>query len=197
MHNVEHSKDIITQLYEKYYDTLMKHCLRILSGNEQLLSYAEDIVQETFIEAIQKWGKISDYESHIGWLLTTIKNKTRNILSMHFRRAKHHALSLDDGTEQVIEDREIRIERVLAKQEAAEHLENVLAILTDAEQDAVIMHHEEGMTIPEMAEASQTTEGSQKSALRRAKKKAQRYREKRFFLFGFYGVNLEGSKIDK
>lgn len=173
---------IIAMLYERYYDTLMKSCIRNLIGDVPLLSYAEDIVQETFIEAIQKWDEIAHFDSHIGWLINTSKNKIDNLKSKHYRRQKLHAFSLDDSLEQVVEDRDIRIERVFEKKEAREHLDNILAILTDVEEDAVINHYEDGMTVPEMAEVAQTTEGSQRSALRRGRKKALRYRNKNFFI---------------
>lgn len=175
----------IAILYEKYYDFLKKQCIRRLSGDPQLAAYAEDIVQEAFIEAIEKWDMIANHEILGGWLMIVCKNKILNVRAKHGRRNGRHAFSLDDETKPSVEDRNTSIERITEKEEAIKHLDEILALLTDVEESAVVNHLESGMTISEMAEADQTTEGSQKAALQRAKKKAKMYRDKNFMLIFF------------
>ena len=186
MHNPQETQSIrITILYEKYYDRLKMYCLRSLSRNPLLTAYAEDIVQEAFEEALEKWETIAKHENLGGWLTNVCNNKMHNLWAKYNRRNKRHAFSIDDETKPSVEDRNANIARIPQKAAAAQHLEEILALLTDSEKDAVIDHHENKMTIPEMAEAYHTTEGSQKAALRRAKKKAIAYRDKNFMLIFF------------
>lgn len=185
MRDPQDTQAIISTLYEKYYDTLIWHCINQLQGNSQLMPYAEDIVQETFMVAIRKWKTIATHENPIGWLMQTCNFKIGNFAKKQQRRNKLLLLSMDEAEEPFVEDRSSRIDLIAQKQETAQHLEEILAILTDSERNAVVDHYDDNMTIPEMAEARRTTEGSQKAALRRAKKKAIEYKDKNIFMIFF------------
>lgn len=185
-HSMQNREKEIVRLYDAYYDLLVKYCAnRIFCG--QLLS-AEDIVQETFIEAFRKWHELSNHENPLGWLMVTCRNKTLTALKTYQRRARHHSHHADEEIGSTIEDREGRIERVLEKQEAAQHLKEILSIFTGAENEIVQEHLENGKTIPEIAQEYGKSEGSYKSAMRRVRNKGRKYRERNFSLIIFIGV---------
>lgn len=64
-------KQEFEKFYRRYYDMLSKYVYRQIGKKEP----AEDIVQEVFCLAYEKWGQISVHPSPEGWLLLAARNK--------------------------------------------------------------------------------------------------------------------------
>ena len=72
----------LTHLFRTEYSKLVAVlCKSFGLSNIQL---AEDIVSDTFIAAVETWGKKGFPDNQIAWLYTVAKNKTRD----HMRRNK-------------------------------------------------------------------------------------------------------------
>lgn len=72
----EDEKVFVEDLFQKYYAQLIKYAITIV-GN---IAVAEDLVQDTFYEAMNEQGiqKIGESNNQIGWLILTLKNKIKN-----------------------------------------------------------------------------------------------------------------------
>lgn len=175
----------LENLYKEYYDILVKKYLCETGFIPPLYAYAEDVVQETFIEAINKWDEFEQHENRLGWLILTSRNKAKNLRKKHFFRSAKHAYCIDEQTDSFIEDHEARIERIAEKKEAAQHLAEILSLLSASEKEAIIDHYENGMTVPEMAQLYGKSETAITAAIRRARQKGKKFKSDHFSLIFF------------
>ena len=83
-------KEIIEQLYRLHYKKLFIYARAILKNPDQ----AEDVVQDTFHEAMRHAHELSTHENPGGWLMNTLKNKIRESERARLRFI-NHCLSLD------------------------------------------------------------------------------------------------------
>lgn len=88
----------IAELYTEYFPKLMIYARSILNDTER----AQDVVQDTFHEAIRHYDIIVALKNPGGWLMETLKNKIRDSERAR-RRYMRRFLSLDtDVAEEVI-----------------------------------------------------------------------------------------------
>ena len=85
------------KMYEEHYKTVQRYVKTILGSS----SFAEDVVQDTFLEAWRKFDIIREHPNQGGWLIRTACYKIRNIRK-RFNRLE--TISLDDGVEPSRED---------------------------------------------------------------------------------------------
>ena len=80
--NKEEKDRYFNELMEKAYDKIYIFASKGCSNRE----FAEDIVQETFLEAYRKADILIDHPNVMGWLYTTVKNK---MMKMGSKREEH------------------------------------------------------------------------------------------------------------
>ena len=80
------------KMYEEHYKMLHRY-VRTILGNS---SFAEDVIQETFLEAWRKYDMIREHPNQGGWLIQTACFKIRNIRK---RLSRLEMVSLDDNKE--------------------------------------------------------------------------------------------------
>ena len=68
-------KEFIAELFQQYYKKLMV----FVSKNPMFYTMAEDIVQDTFFEAVRNCEKLMKHENPGGWLMETAKFKMRDL----------------------------------------------------------------------------------------------------------------------
>lgn len=79
------TKEFIDHLFIKYYNSLIAYA----RSNLQDMYYAEDVVQDTFYEALRKADELMIHPNVGGWLTETLKNKIRNLKKKLARLSKH------------------------------------------------------------------------------------------------------------
>lgn len=153
----EETDRIITELYEEHYKTVLRFVQSSLDYHNHMLT--EDIVQETYFEALHKINEVIKYNA-VGWLVETARNKLRS----HKKRASSSELYLEDC-----------MEADLARSEKQFDMTEWNLILDEAldehERRLLEMYYVEGYSGKELAEAENITVKNLKVKIHRLKKK--------------------------
>lgn len=62
----------IEEMYIKYYATLKRYCIRLVSYNPRYTAIADDCVQEAFYRAIRNSKDFTSSKNQYGWLATLL-----------------------------------------------------------------------------------------------------------------------------
>ena len=81
-------EQLIERLFLEYFDKLTIYARSVLKN----LPQAEELVQDTFHEAVTHIDKLMDHENPGGWLMQTLKNKLLN-----YRRTRQRETALLSG----------------------------------------------------------------------------------------------------
>lgn len=84
MNDVKINSNSIEEIYVKYYSSLKRHCIKLVSYNPRFVSIAEDCVQEAFYRAVCHADDFASSPNQYGWLATCC---THYMLS-HIRKTK-------------------------------------------------------------------------------------------------------------
>jgi len=137
------------ELYRAHTPRLYAFVLRILGGDER---DAEDVVQETWIRAVEKLGQFR-WEARFGTWLTGIGlNISRNLIRRKTRRRE-----TSERPVQALGARRPDDERI--------DLERALGLLPAGQRHVVVLHDVEGWKHREIADRLGVTEGTSKSQL--------------------------------
>lgn len=156
------TSDFITELYQKHYEILLNYVLRNMKICNPAIG--EDIVHDTFYEAMKKADILKNHVNPGGWLMITTKYK---IMAAQ-RRACNQDIFFDDN---------IKYDKgkVEEKYNLAE-LELILDKELNEKEKKLFYMYMQGYTNKEMAEVVNITEGNVKVRMVRLRKKlAERF----------------------
>lgn len=157
--DLEKNRSLFDRLYLENYDLLLQFSVRML-GAENLMA-AEDIVQDTFFEALKHIELLKDHENPQGWLMVTARNKIRALR----RRA---------SSSEVWYDEKISEPFFVDSQYGAKELNMILAgALSPRELALFRKYFIEGYSVREMAGQEHMTESAFKVKMFRIRKKVQ------------------------
>jgi RNA polymerase sigma-70 factor, ECF subfamily len=130
-------------------------------GNE---ADADDVVQDSFLRALERLEDCRDPARFGAWLLTIVRNRAHNVRSREAVRATTPLelvpeLADDHDTSQGVEEREFR-----------EELEVALAELTELQRDVFVLYDMEGWDHGEVAERLGISRGSSRFNLHVARR---------------------------
>lgn len=148
---------LVEELYDDYHDKVLRYIKSVLGRNNQML--AEDILHETFYEALRKSGDLVHHPNPIGWLMEVTKFK----LYAYYRRASINDIGLDDCEEEMA-----RLEDQYGIQELNLLMESVF---NNHERRLFEMYFIEGYSAKEMAKLEKITESNFKVRMHRLRKK--------------------------
>ncbi len=150
-----------TKDFDTFYVEMYTRVYRYICTVMRTDSSADDLAQETFYAAYQKWDTVKEHENPEGWLYKTAHNIVRN----HCKKADNRVLSTeemeldvpdgnpDNGFSAV--DMEVTMDQ----------------ILTEEEKDILCKHYVDGYSMAEIGESVGTTEGNIKVRMSRIRKK--------------------------
>ncbi|MGB5355768.1 MAG: RNA polymerase sigma factor [Eudoraea sp.] len=145
------------KLYELYVDAMYNVVLRILGNREE----AEDILQETFVDAFKNLKKFR-YESTFGaWIKRIAINKSLN----HLKTNKIKITPIEDHEYYLAEEKEEPIEYDMRK------IKIGISKLPHGFKQIFSLYLLEGYSHKEIAEILEISEATSKSQYHRAKKK--------------------------
>jgi RNA polymerase sigma factor (sigma-70 family) len=155
------------RLYDRYDPALFRYIRRLLGAGHA--DVAEDLHQETWI-SVSKNAKAFDPSraSFAAWLFTIARRKVFD----HFRRQKVAVLAQahDDATMMVVDPGPSPLEQVQSR-ELAEEIVTAVEALPLEQRGAFILFAQAGLSLAEIAEASDATVETVKSRLRYARMK--------------------------
>jgi RNA polymerase sigma-70 factor (ECF subfamily) len=164
--------DALTRLYEEHVDGLYAFVLYRVGGDQHL---AEDVVQETFLQALDQLERFDPGRGSFStWLCVTSRNVIRHHLRANRRAEELQAMwdRIDSALAQVFASLEEAplSDEVLARAETREFVQLSIAQLPERYRDALKQHYLEGASLRDMTARMQITEDAAKSLLARARR---------------------------
>ncbi|HOA73235.1 MAG TPA: sigma-70 family RNA polymerase sigma factor [Phycisphaerae bacterium] len=157
-----------SRLVAKYQDRVVNICWRVCGNLED----AQDLAQETFLQALQKIGSYRFAASFYTWLFRIAVNQALS----HRRKSRRVTLSLHDGDgewpEGAAEGRTPADEEPLARLAARELQQRLLRGLDSLDDDyraIIVLRDIESLDYQEIAEILEISVGTVKSRLHRAR----------------------------
>ena len=147
------------QLYELYVDAMYNTAVRMLGSKED----AEDIIQESFVEAFKKLESFRFESSFGSWLKRIVINK-----SINFLKSKKIQLIPIEQNEFLLKD---TIEEEQTDPRDIEKVKHAIQLLPTGYKQIICLYLLEGYDHTEIAEILDITSSTSKSQYHRAKKK--------------------------
>lgn len=144
---------------ERYQRAAYSVALSVLGKHED----AEDAAQEAFMVALQRLEGCRDPDRFGGWLMTIVRNRSRNLIRREsLRKTEEVPESSSHGGPTP--------EKVTEIEELKEHLREALAELSEVQREIVLLHDLEGWKHREIAERLDLPSGTVRSHLHFARK---------------------------
>ncbi len=160
-------------LVERYKNRLYATIYHMTAHHED----ANDLVQDSFVNAYRKIGSFKNQSSFFTWLYRIAVNRTINFLK-RARRRNH--FSLDDMDTNIQTDPDfvelmshVTPRREVSLNELQEQLNAALQKLSESHRAVVVMHDIQGMTHLDIARAMKCSEGTVRSRLFYARQQLQ------------------------
>jgi RNA polymerase sigma-70 factor, ECF subfamily len=140
------------ELFMRNYQNMVFSTAVRLTGN---LSEAEDISQEVFLKAFERFADLRDNPRAAGWLKTVAINLSLNHLSRH--RSRWTLFSDYFRRDESGEEPEIQfaapddVEEDMARSERRQCVEEALRKLPDSQRVPLVLFHLEGLKYEEIA----------------------------------------------
>lgn len=154
-----------TELFTKTKDMVYFTALKICGNKEN----AEDIVQETYIKAMQNISSLSAPEAFVTWLRTIAVNTTRNHLAKH----NPTVFGSDESDELLINAPETEEnflpEAYASKRETARIIMRIIDSLPEKQRVTVMLYYYNEMSVADIAKMMDVSENTVKSRLNYAR----------------------------
>jgi RNA polymerase sigma-70 factor (ECF subfamily) len=139
------------ELYGAHFDRLTLQVYAYVGD----LAQAQDLVQEAFCRALQRWETLTAYEDPVGW----VRRVAWNLATSRLRRMRRHTAFLRAQREQHV------------PAPAPDHVALIagLAKLPAEQREAVILHYLADLSVAEIARQRGVAEGTVKSWLYRGR----------------------------
>ena len=151
--------DAFGVLVDRYMRAAYAVALSVTGSHED----AEDAAQESFLVALQKIEECRNPERFAGWLLTIVRNRSRNLV-------RRESLRDTDQVPASTRSRAPTPDRETERIELRGHLAAALDALPQIQQEIVLLHDLEGWKHREIAERLEIPAGTVRSHLHFARK---------------------------
>ncbi len=159
-------KELLKQfeaVISQYHRDILNYIYRLVGNNYE----AEDLAQETFIKAFQKYHTLKDKTKAKSWLYSIARNVTIDF----FRKNKHYSVPLDS---QIMENyaraTAVDYRDDVMKMEVSKELAKSLENLSEDDRRIVKLLYFEGFSYKEIGEVLNMNQNTLKSRLHRARK---------------------------
>ena len=155
--------DAYRTLVERYETAFLRYAIRMLPSRP----VAEDIVQDGFLVAYQELASCEHPERFASWCFHIVRNRCHDYL--------RSPLSRMEGSERLEslpaegEDLERQVDRADLRRAIA----RAVAALPPLLREAFVLHHQESLTYPQMAERLDASESALKMRVKRAREALQ------------------------
>jgi RNA polymerase sigma-70 factor (ECF subfamily) len=125
---------------------------------------AEDAAQEAFVVAMQRLDECRNPERFGGWLMTIVKNRSRNLL-------RRENLRQTSDVPETVEGDDPTPDRESDRRELRGLLREAMDALSEVQREVVLLHDLEGWKHREIADRLEIPSGTVRSHLHFARKK--------------------------
>jgi RNA polymerase sigma-70 factor (ECF subfamily) len=173
-----HDPAALDALIETHGTRLLRSAT-LLSGNE---TNAQDLVQDTFVEALRSLHRFRGQSSLYTWLHSILLNLTRHHHRDNRRLIYDNELAAQDTS--VAEEQPVSLDLEIA----ATELTRALRQLSDPHREVLVLRYYEHMKIDEIAQYLGISTGTVKSRLHYAVREMQKLFRAEMNLFGAGGT---------
>lgn len=155
----ENDKEAQFEIYKFYFKTMFNTSLRILRNTTD----AEDIMQDSFLDAFRKVGTYSGEGNFGGWLRRIVVNNSIDAL-----KRKHNDLSFDDVHMDIVDQTDTRNEDQEYK---VEEIKKAIEILKEDDRVIISLFLFEGYDHEEISQILNISYNNSRTRFSRARKK--------------------------
>ncbi|NYJ77032.1 RNA polymerase sigma-70 factor (ECF subfamily) [Nesterenkonia xinjiangensis] len=145
-----------------YEAPLLRLAVRMLRDRSE----AEDIVQDTFLTVWRRLHTLEDVEKFKTWIYRLTSNACIDVIR---RRERQRTTATDPSDLVTVVSSESSLEDATERGEALRHLESVLVTLPAEQRLAWLLFEIEGQSYAEIAAVMDSTEGSVRGRIYRAR----------------------------
>ena len=153
-------------LYDHYQPQIYRFVYLKVSHREE----AEDLTHQVFLKS---WENIADYESYglpfSSWLYRIARNQT-----IDYYRTKKESMGLENISETKFTEDAEKISKFMDDSRDLKKIEEAIALLSEDQQDVMILRFVEDFSLKETAEILERTEGAIKLIQYRAVKRLKK-----------------------
>lgn len=175
MNDVKVSSNSIEEMYSKYYTSLKRYCIKLVSYNPRYTAIAEDCVQEAFYRAVCHAEEFASSPNQYGWLATCCSH----YMLSHIRKIKKREETMGKPVSlEAYGDVPDLMDNVLAwiaRTEYQETVEEFTAELSPLEQRVFRSYYEKGLSLKETAQQTKISATSVRGALDRIRAKGRHF----------------------
>lgn len=158
----ENDKEAQFEIYKFYFKTMFNTSLRILHNTAD----AEDVMQDSFLDAFSKVGSYTGEGNFGGWLRRIVVNNSIDAL-----KKKHGDMSFEDVHMGIVEEAENRTEDVEYK---VEEIKKAMENLKEENRVILSLFLFEGYDHEEISQILNISYNNSRTRYSRAKKKLQK-----------------------
>ncbi|MEX2671798.1 MAG: RNA polymerase sigma factor [Phycisphaeraceae bacterium] len=148
------------------YQTMVRHFLRRLT---RCSATADDLAQETFVRMLRYAGNYDDRYTMRTWLLTIARRLSINHGRTRGRTIGGDAWQSGDGAVSPVDDPGDRVADDEQNHQLRHALDAAIAELPNAQREAVLLFHQQGLSIRETADVMGVPTNTVKSHLHRGR----------------------------
>ncbi|SMX64241.1 RNA polymerase sigma-70 factor, ECF subfamily [Brevibacterium aurantiacum] len=154
--------DAFESLVDRYETKLLRFCLRTLGDRQD----AEDVVQDTLVQAWKSMNTLSEPAAFGTWIYRLASNKCTDMLR---RRMARPSDAQDPDDMRIHADNRVSVEKSVEARTALEHFSEVLQTLSSQQRVTWVLHQMEGLSYAEVATTLGVSEGSVRGRIHRAR----------------------------
>lgn len=166
------------EIYLKYYEMVYRYICR---ATQNRTADAEDLTQEVFWVAYQKWDKVKDHPNIGGFLMVVAKNKVMK-WSVRPTPLYYEELEMLDALAEQLDESD--------SYDMVDLCSTVEATLSHEELDILLQYYSYGYTAGEMAKKLGVSESCFKVRVLRMREKLRREIDLAILLFVLCGISL-------
>lgn len=154
--------DAFEALVARYETKLLRFCMRTLGDRQD----AEDVVQDTLVQAWKSMSALSEPAAFGTWIYRLASNKCTDTLR---RRMARPSDSQDPEEMSIHADGRASVEKSVEARTALQHFSDVLQTLSSEQRVTWVLHQMEGLSYAEVATTLGISEGSVRGRIHRAR----------------------------
>ena len=162
-------EEVFSQMVPKYQSQIFNICYRFLGDYEE----AADLTQDTFIKAYKSIKKFRGDSAFFTWLYRIAVNLCKNRQRYHMRRKRGKTQSLNDPEtlkEIDIPDTRSNPQILTERKELQRQIQEGIKALPDEYRPFIILRDIQGLSYKEIEKATDSSSGTIKSRLYRARR---------------------------
>lgn len=156
----------VSQLFEEYHERVYRIILRLI-GNP---ADAEELTQETFIKVYRHLSSLKQPEKASSWVYRIATNAALDHVRQRSFKESRNQLRLDDARVD-LPDQGTSAPVEIERNETANCVRRFAEHLPDQYRAVLVLHELEGLSLKEVAEATESSLAATKVRLHRARKK--------------------------